>query len=83
MCPVPTDDSLAGVKVAKAALTRELHDTSGVVGIGIGRRKDQLVLKVNVRSAEDACQVPASIQGVTVVTEVVGEVRKRPRGPQR
>jgi hypothetical protein len=83
MCAAAADDSLADVRAAKAALTRALHDTSGVVGIGIGRKKDQLVLKVNVRSPEDAGRVPTSVQGVTVITEVVGEVRKRPRDSQR
>jgi hypothetical protein len=46
-----------------------------VVGIGLARRESDYVVKVNLLDAEAADRVPDDVDGVAVVTEVVGVVR--------
>ena len=75
--PDNSSNSLARVRAAKMQLSRELAKTTGVVGIGIGRGGEGLVLQVNVASAKDAKGIPGSVDGVPVQVEVVGRIRPK------
>lgn len=65
----------AAARAAKTALSAALGGDPGVVGIGLARRHSGYVLKVDLRDAEAAGRVPGDVDGVRVVTEVVGAVR--------
>ncbi len=68
-----TDRSAA--RAAKSALTARLSAEPGVVGIGLARRQSNYVVKVDLADAAAAERVPHDVDGVPVVTEVVGVVR--------
>lgn len=68
-----TDRSAA--TAAKSALTARLAAEPGVVGIGLARRRSAYVVKVDLADAAAAERVPHHVDGVPVVTEVVGVVR--------
>jgi hypothetical protein len=65
----------AAARAAKSALTARLSDDPGVVGIGLARRGGGYVVKVDVSDASAAPRVPHDVDGVRVVTEVIGVVR--------
>jgi hypothetical protein len=65
----------AAARAAKSALTQRLSGDPGVVGIGLARRESGYVLTVNLADAAAAPRVPGHIDGVRVVTEVIGVVR--------
>jgi hypothetical protein len=65
----------ATARAAKGALAARLSTEPGVVGIGLARRASDYVLKVDVADARAAHRVPGDVDGVRVVTEVVGAVR--------
>ena len=65
----------AAARAAQSALSAALGADPGVVGIGLARRHSDYVVKVNLRDAEAAGRVPGDVDGVRVVTEVVGTVR--------
>lgn len=65
----------AAARAAKSALTARLSAEPGVVGIGLARRAGRYVLKVDVSDAAAAPRVPGDVDGVRVVTEVIGVVR--------
>jgi hypothetical protein len=69
---VPTREA---ARAAKSALVESLGTDPGVVGIGLARRETGYVVKVNLLDAASADRVPADVDGVTVVTEVVGVIR--------
>ncbi len=68
-----TDRSAA--RAAKSALTARLAAEPGVVGIGLARQKSAYVVKVDLADAGVASRVPDDVDGVRVVTEVIGVVR--------
>lgn len=65
----------AAAQTAKRALTARLSDVPGVVGVGLARRNTDYVVKVDLVDAETALQVPSAVDGVRVVTQVIGAVR--------
>jgi hypothetical protein len=65
----------AAARAAKSALVESLGTDPGVVGIGLARRHSDYVVKVNLLDAEAAERVPDDVDGVSVVTEVVGVIR--------
>jgi hypothetical protein len=65
----------AAARAAKTTLTDRLAGEPGVVGIGLARRGSGYVLKVNLADPAAAPRVPGDIDGVRVVTEVIGAVR--------
>jgi hypothetical protein len=65
----------AAARAAKSALAERLAAEPGVVGIGLARRDDAYVVKVDLVDAEAAGLVPDDVDGVRVVTEVVGVIR--------
>jgi hypothetical protein len=67
----------ATARAAKSALATRLSGQPGVVGIGLARRDAGYVVKVDLADAGAASRVPGTVDGVRVVTEVVGVVRAR------
>jgi len=65
----------AAARAAKTTLTERLSGDPGVVGIGLARRESGYVLKVDLTDAAAAPRVPGHVDGVRVVTEVIGVVR--------
>jgi S-adenosylhomocysteine hydrolase len=65
----------ATARAAKSALAARLAADPGVVGVGVARSAQDYVLKVDLTDADAAQRVPADVDGVRVVTEVIGIVR--------
>jgi hypothetical protein len=65
----------AAARAAKSFLSAQLAREPGVVGIGLARRDTGYVVKVDLADEGAASRVPADVDGVRVVTEVVGVVR--------
>jgi hypothetical protein len=65
----------AAARAAKSTLVERLNGDPGVIGIGLARRSTGYVLKVNLADAAAAPRVPGDVDGVRVVTEVIGAVR--------
>jgi hypothetical protein len=71
----------AAARAAKSTLSRRLSGEPGVVGIGLARQESDYVLKVDLADAAALGRVPGDVDGVRVVTEVIGVVRPLPAGP--
>ncbi len=65
----------AAARAAKSVLAESLGADPGIVGIGLARRESGYVLKVNLADPSAAGRVPGDVDGVRVVTEVVGTIR--------
>jgi hypothetical protein len=65
----------AAARAAKSTLAAQLAAVPGVVGIGLARQSADYVVKVDLADAAVAQRVPGDVDGVRVVTEVVGAVR--------
>jgi hypothetical protein len=65
----------AAARAAKSTLAAQLAAVPGVVGIGLARRSADYVVKVDLADPDVARRVPEDVDGVRVVTEVVGAVR--------
>jgi len=65
----------AAARAAKSALVESLGADPGVVGIGLARRESGYVVKVDLTDAGVARRVPGDVDGVRVVTEIVGTIR--------
>jgi hypothetical protein len=65
----------ASARAAKTTLSARLSAEPGVVGIGLARRDRGYVVKVDLADAAAARRVPGDVDGVRVVTEVVGVIR--------
>lgn len=65
----------AAARAAKSALAARLRAEPGVVGVGLARRETGYVVKVDLADADAAGVVPEDVDGVRVVTEVIGVVR--------
>jgi hypothetical protein len=65
----------AAARAAKSALATRLSAEPGVVGVGLARRGSGYVVTVDLADAGAAGRVPGDVDGVPVVTEVIGVVR--------
>jgi len=65
----------ASARAAKSALSARLAADPGIVGVGLARRDTGYVVKVDLADARAAARVPGDVDGVRVVTEVVGAIR--------
>jgi hypothetical protein len=65
----------AAARAAKSALAARLSADPGVVGVGLARRTSGYVVKVDLADAGAAGRVPENVDGVPVVTHVIGVVR--------
>lgn len=62
-------------RAAKSALAARLRAEPGVIAVGLARRETGYVVKVDLADAGVASRVPDDVDGVRVVTEVIGVVR--------
>ena len=62
-------------RAARKTLAVRLAAEPGVVGIGLARRESDYVVKVDLADATAGARVPRDVDGVRVVTEIVGVVR--------
>lgn len=67
----------SAARAARSTLAVRLAAEPGVVGIGLARRERGYVVKVDLADAAAAARVPHDVDGVRVVTEVIGVVRPR------
>jgi hypothetical protein len=65
----------SAASAAKTVLAARLAAEPGVVGVGLAKRARDYVVKVDLADAATAQRVPGSVDGVPVVTEVIGAVR--------
>jgi hypothetical protein len=65
----------SAARAAKGVLAARLAAEPGVVGVGLARLADDYVVKVDLADPSAAGRVPGSVDGVPVVTEVIGAVR--------
>jgi hypothetical protein len=65
----------AAARAAKSALAARLSADPEVVGIGLARGDAGYVVKVDLSDAGAAGRVPGDVDGVPVVTQVIGVVR--------
>ena len=65
----------AAARAAKSALAESLTGRPGVVGIGHARAESGYVVKVDLADEGAAREVPADVDGVRVVTHVIGAIR--------
>jgi hypothetical protein len=65
-------------RAAKAVLAARLSDVPGVTGIGLARRDADYVVQVDLVDPGAGRRVPGVVDGVAVVTRVVGTVRSLP-----
>ncbi|PFG35004.1 hypothetical protein [Sanguibacter antarcticus] len=59
---------------AKLRLRSELADRDGIRGVGISRGDDGYRVQVNVLSASDNRDLPATVEGVPVLVRVCGRI---------
>jgi hypothetical protein len=72
------DSDLTGRVAARAAkntLAESLAGEPGVVGIGLTRESSGYVVLVDLADEGVADRVPADVDGVRVITQVVGVIR--------
>jgi hypothetical protein len=68
-----SDRALASA--AKSTLAQRLATDPDVVGVGVARRAGEYVVKVDLADEGAVGRVPGAVDGVPVVTEVIGAVR--------
>lgn len=70
--------SLAAARASKEAARRQVAAKGEVVGVGIVKAKTGggFAIKVNVKAAPSKA-LPAEVEGVPIVIEVIGTIRKR------
>jgi hypothetical protein len=69
--------SLEQARAAKTKLSEHLEAHEAVRGIGVARLEDGYGVKVNLACPVEDVVFPDELDGVKVVVEVVGQVRKR------
>jgi hypothetical protein len=62
-------------RAAKSSLAERLSSDPDVVGVGLARRAGSYVVKVDLADESAVGRVPGHVDGVLVVTEVIGTVR--------
>lgn len=68
--------TLEKARAAKTFALRSLSNIDGINGIGISRKGSGYAIKVNCEG-EPPEEIPKRINGVDVIVEVVGKIRKR------
>ena len=74
------DPKLAQARAAKKKAAPVFGRFARVCGIGLTRRKGVYTVKVNLESEpDDDAELPEEIDGVPVVVQVMGKLRKQAR----
>jgi hypothetical protein len=68
--------TLDQARVAKAKLLALVERVAGVQGVGITRVSEGYALKLNLAARVEP-RLPAEVDGVPVIVEVVGRIAKR------
>jgi hypothetical protein len=68
--------SIAQARRAKERLKALLGSDENVVGVGLTKGTGGYVVKLNLRAAPGMPNLPAVIDGVPVIHEVVGRIKK-------
>lgn len=71
-----TDKQLELARQAKSKAKEAFRSVGHVNGVGITRKAGKYAVKVNLAAAPK-CTPPETIDGVPVVVQVVGEIRKQ------
>ena len=71
--------SLSKVRAAKAEAFEVFSELADVVGVGIASVGSGYGLKINLKALpKSRVKLPTRVDGVPVIVEVVGTIRKRP-----
>ncbi|WP_138732897.1 MULTISPECIES: hypothetical protein [Modestobacter] len=65
----------AAARAAKSALAQRLATDPGVAAVGLARQDAEYVVRVDLTEAGVGTRVPRDVDGVRVVTHVIGTVR--------
>jgi hypothetical protein len=68
--------SITQARRAKEQLKALLGSDDNVVGVGLSKSGGGYVVKLNLRAAKPGANLPAVIDGVPVVHEIVGAIKK-------
>jgi hypothetical protein len=67
----------ANASAAKSTLAARLAADPGVAAVGLARQDAEYVVRVDLTEAGAGSRVPRDVDGVRVVTQVIGSVRPR------
>ena len=65
----------AAARAAKSALAQRLAADPGVAAVGLARQDTEYVVRVDLTEAGAGSRVPRDVDGVRVVTQVIGTIR--------
>ncbi|WP_369132872.1 hypothetical protein [Modestobacter sp. I12A-02662] len=65
----------AAARAAKTALASRFAGDPGVAAVGLARQDAEYVVRVDLTEAGARARVPRDVDGVRVVTHVIGPVR--------
>jgi hypothetical protein len=65
----------ASARAAKSTLAARLATDPGVAAVGLARQDAEYVVRVDLTEAAAGTRVPRDVDGVRVVTHVIGTVR--------
>ena len=65
----------AAARAAKSALAPRFATDPGVAAVGLARQDTEYVVRVDLTEAGAGSRVPRDVDGVRVVTDVIGTVR--------
>ncbi|WP_369139567.1 hypothetical protein [Modestobacter versicolor] len=65
----------ATARAAKSALAARLAADPGIAAVGLSRQDTEYVVRVDLTDARAGVRVPHDVDGVRVVTHVIGTVR--------
>ena len=65
----------AAARAAKSTLARRFAADPGVAAVGLARQDAEYVVRVDLTEAGAGSRVPRDVNGVRVVTHVIGPVR--------
>jgi hypothetical protein len=67
--------SRATARAAKSALAQRFATDPGIAAVGLARQDTEYVVRVDLTEAGAGSRVPRDVDGVRVVTHVIGTVR--------
>jgi hypothetical protein len=67
--------SRATARAAKSALAQRFASDPGIAAVGLARQDTEYVVRVDLTEAGAGSRVPRDVDGVRVVTHVIGTVR--------
>ena len=65
----------ASARAAKTALAARFATDPGVAAVGLGREDTEYVVRVDLTEPGAGSRVPHAVDGVRVVTQVIGTIR--------